>query len=109
MQIKKIYQGLNPQVVYDEVQDFVLKQGAVLDSHKLETYSLPTDSSSFIYRGTMAFKIGDKACVRVHLMGSDKSEIRMTMDIEEACLPAEKVAALQSDLDFIFGAYEQKA
>jgi len=53
MQIKKTYQGVNPELLYDEVRDFVLKQGTVTGEAKLETYSLPSDSSTFISRGTL--------------------------------------------------------
>ena len=56
MQIRKVYIDVKPDLLYDEVRDFVLKQGAILGETKLETYSLPSDSSSFISRGTLIFK-----------------------------------------------------
>ena len=110
MQIRKTYKGLNPQVLYDDLKDFVLKQGTVLSTNKLETYSMPEDSSTFIYRGTMTFKNAQstKECAQVHILGSDKSEIKLMMDVDETCLPKDKVTALQDDLDFVFGSYEQK-
>ena len=110
MQNRKTYKGINPQVLYDEVKDFVLKQGAILETHKLETYSLPSDSSAFVYRGMLTFKAGEagKECVRVHILGSDKGEIRLMIDIDEGQFPGDKITALQSDLDFILGSYEQK-
>ena len=115
MQIRKTYQGVNPELLYDEVRDFVQKQGAIIGEAKLETYSLPSDSSSFISRGTLIFKIqaesgkAEKECLRAHIVGSaKKGEIKLVLDIDEELFPREKVSALQDDLDFIFGSYELK-
>jgi len=112
MQIRKTYRDLKPELLYDEVRDFVLKQGAIMGEAKLETYSLPSDSSSFISRGTLTFKVQDekgkaeKECLRAHIVGSAKGETKMMLDINEELFPQEKVSALQDDLDFIFGSYE---
>jgi len=112
MQIRKTYKEVHPGLLYDEVRDFILKQGAVIDEAKLETYSQPSDSSSFISRGTLTFKIqgkegkAEKECLRVHIVGSAKDETKVTLDINEELFPQEKVSALQEDLDFIFGSYE---
>jgi hypothetical protein len=108
MQIRKTYREVSPELLYAEIKDFILKQGAVLDENKLETYTLPDQSASFISRGTLTFKIKDKECIRVHLVGSVKGETKLMLDVAEALFPAEKVAALQSDLDFIFSSYEVK-
>ena len=110
MQIKKVYTEVHPGLLYDEIRDFVQKQGVVIGDAKLETYSLPTDSSSFIYRGTLTFKSGDgrKECLRAHLVGSAKGETKLIMDIDEKLFSQEKVSALQGDLDFILGTYEVK-
>ena len=115
MKIKKIYQGLNPELLYDEVREFVQKQGATIGESKMETYSLPSDSSTFISRGTMTFlapgspdKTG-KEFLRAHILGSVKSEVRLLLDVDDTLFPKEKVSALQDDLDFIFGPYEQKS
>ena len=115
MQIKKVYQEVNPGLLYDEVRDFVQKQGVLIDEAKLETYSVPTDSSSFIYRGTLTFKTGGggagkagKECLRAHIVGSAKGETKLILDIDEKILPKEKVSALQDDLDFVFSSYEAK-
>jgi len=114
MQIKKTYQGVNPELLYDEVRDFVQKQGAVVDEAKFETYSLPNDSSSFISRGTLMFKVQvgsgkvEKECLRAHIVGSAKGEIKLVLDIDEELFPREKVSALQDDIDFVFGSYEIK-
>jgi hypothetical protein len=114
MQIKKTYSNLKPELLYDEVRDFVLKQGVVVGEAKLETYSLPSDSSSFISRGTLVFNIQGKSskagkeCLRAHIVGSASGETKLMLDINEQLFPQEKVSALQDDLDFIFGSYEVK-
>ena len=114
MQIRKLYKEVNPQLLHDEVRDFVLKQGAIAGEAKLETYLLPDDSSSFIYRGTLTFKALDgpskeeKECLRAHIVGEVKGETKVMLDINEGLFPQEKVSALQQDLDFIFGSYEVK-
>lgn len=112
MQIRKTYQGLQPELLYDEVRDFTLKQGAIIGESKFETYSLPSDSSSFISRGTLAFKIKgkpgetEKECVRAHIVGSARGETKLMLDIDENLFPQQKVSALQEDLNFIFASYE---
>ncbi len=114
MQIKKTYKEVNPELLYHEIRDFILKQGAIIDEAKLETYSLPSDSSSFISRGTLTFKIhsepgkAEKECLRAHIVGSAKGETKLMLDIDEKLFPQQKISALQDDLDFIFGSYEVK-
>ena len=114
MQIRKTYNNLKPDLLYDEVRDFVLKQGVSIGEAKLETYSLPSDSSSFISRGTLIFNIrgkpgeAEKECLRAHIVGSASGETKLMLDINEPLFPPEKVSALQEDLDFIFGSYEVK-
>ena len=115
MQIRKTYHNINPKLLYDEIKDFTLKQkGTVVEETKLETYSLPDDTSSFISRGTLIFKAqnepgkGEQECLRVHIVGSAKSETKLMLDIDEKLFPQQKVTALQADLDFIFSSYEVK-
>jgi len=114
MQIRKTYKEVKPELLYDEVRDFALKQGVIVGEAKLETYSLPSDSSSFICRGTLIFSIRDKQgeagkeCLRAHIVGSAKGETKLMLDINEELFPPEKVSALQKDLDFIFASYEIK-
>ena len=115
MQIRKTYSGVKPDLLYHELRDLILKQGASIDEAKLETYSLPSDSSSFISRGILTFKSegesgkSAKDCLRVHIVGSYKDETKVMLDINDKLFPQEKVAALQDDLEFIFGSYEVKA
>ncbi len=114
MQIKKTYQEINPELLYQEIRDFTQKQGVIIGDAKLETYSMPSDSSSFISRGTLTFKVQDKSdkvgeeCVRAHIVGSARGETKLILDIDEKLFPEPKITALQGDLDFIFGSYEAK-
>ena len=111
MQIRKTYAEVNPELLYAEVRDFTLKQGTSLGENKLETYTLPDQSASFVSRGTLTFKVKDsgraeKECLRVHVVGSARGETKLMLDVDEALFPKERVSALQDDLDFIFGEYE---
>ena len=112
MQIKKTYNEVNPELLYNEIKDFVQKQGAIIIEARLETYSLPTNSSSFISRGTLIFNDGGesgntgKECIRAHIVGLAKGETKVMLDIDEKLFPAEKVSALLGDLDFVFSSYE---
>ena len=114
MQIKKTYKEVNPELLYDGIRDFILKQGVSLGEAKLETYALPGDTSSFISRGTLTFKAQgepgktEKECLRAHVVGSVKTETKVMLDIDEKRFPADKISALQEDLDFIFGSFEVK-
>lgn len=108
MQIRKTYQGINPELLYAEIKEFSVKQGVTLADSKMETYGLPGDSSSFISRGTMTFKSHDKECLRVHVVGSVNTETKVLIDIDDSLFPKEKISALQGDLDFIFAPYEAK-
>ncbi|MBI2288425.1 MAG: hypothetical protein HYU83_05580 [Chloroflexi bacterium] len=115
MQTRRTYKEVNPELLYHEIRDFTQKQGAVLDQAKMETYSLPSDSSSFISRGTLTFKIrdeqgkADKECLRAHIVGSARGETKVMIDIDEKLFSKEKASALQDDLDFVFGSYEVKS
>ena len=114
MQIKKTYMEVNPELLYAEIRDFTLKQGVSLGETKLETYTMPDQSASFISRGTLTFTTrdnlgkADKECLRAHVVGSARDETKLMLDVDEKLFPQEKVSALQNDLDFIFGSYEVK-
>ena len=114
MQIRKIYNEVNPGLLYDQVRDFVLKRGTIIGESKLETYLLPDNSSSFISRGTLTFKVqvgqanAEKVCLRVHIVGTVKGETKLMLDIDEKLFPREKISALHEDLDFVFTSYEVK-
>jgi hypothetical protein len=114
MQIRKTYKEINPELLLHELQDFTTRQGPVLDQSKVETYSMPSDSSSFITRGTLTFKTRDEAgkagkeCLRVHVVGTARGETKLMLDLDEGLFPQNMVSALQTDLDFIFGSFEVK-
>ena len=114
MQIRKTYQEVNPELLYAEIRDFVLKQGVSAAEAKLETYTLPDESASFISRGTLTFNVKErsgnagKECLRAHVLGSQRDETKLILDIDEKLFPQEKISALQEDLDFIFGSHEVK-
>ncbi|MFH1652080.1 MAG: hypothetical protein ABID87_08290 [Chloroflexota bacterium] len=113
--IRKTYREVNPELLYAEIRDFALKQGVKLGEAKLETFTLPDQSASFVTRGTLTFTGprgagGSEAeCLRAHVVGSVRDETKLMLDIEEKSFPAEKLAALQEDIDFIFGAHEAKS
>jgi hypothetical protein len=115
VQIRKTYKEVNPELLCDELRDFVLKQGVSIGEEKIETYALPTDTSSFITRGTLTFKVksepnkAEKECLRAHIVGSAKSDTKVMLDTNEKLFPEEKISALQADLDFIFGSHEVKS
>jgi len=108
MQIKKTYSQVQPELLYDEVKDSVLKYGVEVNEAKLATYSMPEDSSSFISRGVLTFKSGGKGCLRAHIVGSARGETKLIIDIDDKLFPKAKAAALEDDLDFIFSSYEVK-
>ena len=114
IQIRKTYHEVNPELLYAEIRDFALKQGVRLNENKLETYTLPDQSASFVSRGTLTFRVkgdsgrAEKECLRVHIVGSTRGETKLMLDIDEKLFSQEKVSALQDDLDFIFGSYEVK-
>ena len=113
MQVKKTYRNVNPELLYDETRDFILKQGATLGEKKLETYSVP-GGWSHLARGTLTFFMpgqggkGEKECIRVHVVGSADGETKMMLDVDEKLFRPANVAALEEDLDFIFGSSEVK-
>jgi hypothetical protein len=114
MQIRKTYTVVSPELLYAEIRDFALKQGATLGENKLETFTIPDESASFITRGTLTFIVKDdagkasKECFRAHIVGMARGETKLMIDIDEKLFPQDKLSALQTDLDFIFGSYEVK-
>ena len=114
MQIRKIYQNVKPELIYEQIKDFATKQGTVIQDARLNTSATPDDTSSFVSRGTITFSMAGgpeksaKECLSVYLLGSDKGETRVIFDIDEKLFTQERLNALLSDLDFILGSYEVK-
>jgi hypothetical protein len=108
MQIRKAYKGISPDLLFAEVRDFSLKQGLSQGENKMETYTVPDQSADFVTRATLTFNSKEKECLRVHMVGTPRGETKLMIDVDEKLFPAEKLAALQTDLDFIFGSFEAK-
>jgi hypothetical protein len=108
MQIRKTYKTISPELLCAEIRDFTLKQGITLGESKLDTYTLPDQSADFVTRGTLIFNAGNKECLRAHMVGTPRGETKLILDVDDKLFPADKLAALQSDLDFIFSKYELK-
>jgi len=114
MQVRKTYQEINPELLYAEIRDFILKQGGGTSEAKLETYTMPDESATFISRSTIILRANDpadkteKEFFRAHIVGSMRGETKLMLDIDEKLFPQEKTAAFQEDLDFIFSSYESE-
>jgi hypothetical protein len=108
MQIRKTYKGINPTLLYDEIKDFVRKQGITLDQDKLETYSMPSDSSTFIYRGTLTFKVQGKDALRAHIIGVEKNETKLMLESDDDLFPSQKISTLEDELNFMLGSFEPR-
>lgn len=116
MEIRKTYREVNPELLFAEVRDFAVKYGASVGDSKIETYSQPEDSTSFITRASLILKTRDSAshdatttgkeCCRVHVVGSARGETKLLLDSDDSLFPPSRVQALQADIDFIFKAYE---
>jgi hypothetical protein len=109
IKIRKTYIEVNPELLYAEIRDFILKQGAILGGYTMETYTLPDESASFVSRGTLIFNIKDKEgneSIRVHIVGAARGETKLMIDVDEKLFSKEKLTALQEDIDFIFKSYE---
>ncbi len=61
MQIRKTYQNIKSESLYDDVRDFVLKHGVAVADAKFETYSLLDDSSSFVSRAISTLEVQDES------------------------------------------------
>ena len=109
MHVRKTYLNVKPELLYDEIKDFVVKQGLALSENKFDTYSLPSDSTAYVSRGTLVFRTSiGKDCLRAHLVGMAVGETKLMLDIDESLFTQEKIKELQEDIDFIFGSYEVK-
>ncbi|MDD4860135.1 MAG: hypothetical protein PHR56_08055 [Dehalococcoidales bacterium] len=109
MQIRKTYKEVNPELLSAEIKDFIIRQGASPGESKLETYTLPDESANFISRSTMTFKTQGEPAVRIHIVGSVRTETKVMLDVEDKLFPKDKIDALMTDLDFMFGSYEIKS
>jgi hypothetical protein len=112
IQIKKTYRGLNPGMLYDEVQGLLEKQGIIAVEIESQTYGLPSGDTQS--RTTLALKTqaeqdkDQKECGSVHILGSPQGETKMLLDVDETLFSQEKLSAFEGDLDFVLGSYEIK-
>jgi len=112
IQIKKTYRGLNPGMLYDEVQGLLEKRGIIAVETESQTYGLPSGDTQS--RTTLALKTqaeqeeNQKECGKAHILGSPQGETKMLLDVDGTLFPQEKLSAFQNDLDFILGSYEIK-
>jgi hypothetical protein len=113
MQIRKTYRDVKPELLFDELNDLFVKQGVSVGEAKMETYTLPTDTSSFISRGTLTFNCPTdpggqkKECIRLHIVGSASGDTKVMIDIDDSLFSRKKLAAFQDDLGFMLGSYEK--
>ncbi|MBN1189561.1 MAG: hypothetical protein JXA46_07410 [Dehalococcoidales bacterium] len=108
MQIRKVFREINPTLLYDEIKEYIQNQGLTVEQNKLETYSMPSDSSSFIYRGTLTFKVQGKEAVRAHIIGTDRGETKLMLDSNDNLFTPANMESVEKDLDFLLGSYESK-
>jgi hypothetical protein len=108
-QIRKTYTGVNPELLLAEIRDFAVARGLRLIDTKLETFTLPDESASFITRGTLVFSPGkdsEQESLRVHIVGSVREDVKLMMDVDETKFNANDIKALMDDIDFIFSERE---
>jgi hypothetical protein len=74
----------------------------------LETYSMPSDSSTFVYRGTLTFNVQGKEAVRAHIIGIDKNETKLILDSNDDLFSSQKISSLEDELNFMLGSFEPK-
>jgi len=112
MQIKKTYRGVNPEMLYDEVRDLMIKQGVVVEEAESQTYGLPSGATqsriTFVIKTQAKQEKDQKEFGSVQILGSPQDEAKMLLDVDETLFPQEKLSAFQEDLDFILGSYEIK-
>jgi hypothetical protein len=92
IQIKKTYRGLNPGMLYDEVQGLLQKHGIMAVETESQTYGLPSGDTQS--RTTLALKT--------------QAQQEQDQNVDETFFPQEKISAFEGDLDFILGSYEIK-
>jgi len=108
--IRKTYQGLNPEMLYEELRDLAGKQGLLAEEAGLQTY--PLSSGATQTRAVMKLKTskaeGEKECGSAHIIGSPSGETKMILDMDENLFPADRLKTMQENLDFILGSYEER-
>jgi hypothetical protein len=112
VQIKKVYGGLNPEMLVDVIRSLLQKQGIAAIEIESQTYGLPsggTQSRAILALRTEAVPGRDQSEYgSAHILSSQQDEVKVLLDIDDALLPPEKLVAFQEDLNFILSSYEVK-
>jgi len=112
VQIRKTYRGLNHEMLCDEVRSLLQKQGILAVETESQTYGLPSGATqsraTLTLRGEPMPGEEQREYGSVHILGAPRDEAKMILEVNDALLPSEKLAAFEDDLDFILGPYEVK-
>ena len=109
-QIKKVYSGINSELLRDVIRSLLQKQGIVTAETASQTYALPSGGTQS--RATLTLRTeaesggGQREYGSAHILGSQQDEVKLLLDVDDALLPRAKLVAFQDDLDFILGSYE---
>ena len=107
IRMNKTYRGLNPELLYDEVRDLIARRGLRAAEARMQTYSVSSGATqSRVTVPIMTDK--DLPCGSLHVLGTADGDSRMTLELDEAAVPAETGRMLQDDIDFMLGAHEVK-
>jgi len=105
--VKKTYRGLNPEMVYDEVRDLIVRHGLDAAAAQLQTYSIQSGATQS--RVTVSIRTADGVeCGSLHVLGSAGGDVQLSLDLREEPVGADVISALQDDIDFMLGPYEVK-
>jgi len=112
IQLRKVYQNLNAEMLRDEVRDLLKKHGISVIEVESQTYALPSGATQS--RITLVLKAqtkqdeGPKECGSAHIITSPGNEVKMLLDVDEEPVLRDKISLFQNDLEFILGSYEVK-
>ena len=84
-------------------------RGLELGLDKAVSFSMPSDSASSIFQGTLTFKSPanpEVECVKAHMVGTRQGEIKLIVDINEELLSQQQISDFQDDIGFFMGSYE---
>ena len=110
MEYRKIYSRLKPELLFDTLKDLITKHGGHLESASSDNYSVTDSSSDFIFKGTMVFsrvKNSSAACASVYVMGSERKDSRVILDIEAGAFGESAIKCLLDEVNFLLGEYEK--
>jgi hypothetical protein len=106
MQIRKTYQGINPEMLRDEIRSLIQRIGVMAGESKIQTYPLRSGATQSSIN--MTFEVEGEECGNAYILGSPKDETRLMLELEESLVSEEKLSSFEESLDFIFGSYELK-